>query len=719
MAKTIPTTHELIDLAETKAGRPIATGQREEISAMNQQTARNFSASVPISRVALQTPSDNAMINLGSSWSSSTIARGVIRLWGNSARLRLVAYGRNVQVRARIGTDFLGTAVCGGTLGWGSGVITTVTTASISAAGYADVLIEARYKNVSYDLDQVFIEELPVNLADMPTPADPAAGLDYWPIDDDAFAALDPRDVWPLQAIDDNTRAIKYLRARGVLHCFNDLDEYHYLSSINWRCDGPYMINVPPWSDVANVAITARLDALQGDVDVIVYSEHERFDDVQDRLQTISSTTPTTMYFEGIKVTGKQNGSSSNLIWVAFKSQPDNLAPIANVDIGQWGASKPWRLYCEDLLSSYINWPRGIAGVGQADSSTLTGKEGFSFGDIQDYFDIATVEGEEDNVTSSGNNVRQPVLISPHPGTGLTTAPQFVTVQDPGSFSVVSQAVFDVIEIGVARLQGVYIEASISDTARRKLAQPGAPPSASLIAELAGSINSMSRFLTPQILTRHSGNRNNKDINIVGSSTTYAQGHYFFVPVQFSGSAFIPVAYDVPIIGDPNAGAGAGLLVGEVFAQLCYMVVSNNTGVVNSDNLLALYFSEAAGANPGEIVTDYSPIHPIGGMPNATSPTVADATIAAVSGSQIPTISVSKELFENDYSQQYTWTSDTYKTTSPWKLSPVARYDLPASFPTTLELNIENQGGRIGSTDLLTQTVIIVAGLHVWCGVRS
>lgn len=694
---------------EIQPGDPVMTGRLNELRFALRMLTRNFAYSngqiAAISSPRQVDGANKGIPNIGASYEE--IARGKIRLWDARAQFRVRALGSRMNVRLIIGGTTVATLALGASAVWQSSASAACTGATIDADGYAELIIQTQRTSTGYVLEQIAVDEQAVASGDYPSVALPSE-QGFFALFDEAVAADTPLDAWVLQTIDDMAGRIEVERARAFLH-LHHVKRPHKISSVHWRLDGPYMISAPPWADRATVIVTGYLvDAAQG-VDICVLSEHERFEDVVGaRAQSVTSTTVAHFKFDGIKLRPGGTDAATQLVWIAFRSEIGASASIT-VPIGAQGP--PWKLYCEDLLSSYIPDSSAICGISGVDDQIFQFKNLHRTGSPSSYFDIACVLGEEQAITSTGDSVRQPISISPSPHTGLTSEPAIELVSSSAAGNVYSPS-FDVYHLGVMVLTGVFIEARGPDFARRKLARPSGPPSAGLVGEIVDRINQLTRWLTPQLVIRHYGARNMIDDAGNGTNRIYCSGHYIFVP---SAGSSTTVPLELPLASDPNKGVTTELIAKKIYCQLCYLVAVRQTAELNFEGKVAFFFGSE------DEVIEHAPIWPhAGGLTGAPSPTVADATIAsAIDGACLdPVATAPTETTEWAYAQQYTWPPEGHRYATPWRLSPVIEINMPGSFPATLTLNIKNYGGvRVGST-AKTHTTVIVSGLHMWVGPR-
>ncbi len=717
MTVTKPARIETIGLHEIREGQPIAIGNLNELSAINQQTTLAFANAGHPNRIMMaiqrgRFASGDGVPGLSGVY--QTIGEGQIRVWGEGARYRVHIFGALVDVRGTIGGTALPVAsiLAGPASTWVSGTEAAITGASISS-GFATVLIEAQYRNAAYNLFYICVEEVELLVGELPTPAAPTEAAPYFPLHDAPFTADEPLDAWLLQTMDNNILNARVERARGMLHCF-PTTRPHLLQSCHWRLDGPYTIAVPPYADSVTVVLSVGLAPLfvSADVDIFALTEQERFEDIVNgsRPVTVSAAATVHLRFDGLKVEPGGSGNKTQKVWVAYRSGYGAVGPSA--DIGAYNASQPWRVYCEDIFSANIPWPTGICGFSGVDTTPSAGKQSFAFSTPTSFYDIAGVLGEN-AVTPSSDPVRQPIDISPHPRTGFTTEAQFSPILQSGSGSSEYTSQVSVRVIGVLELRGVYIEAAETSEAPRKLAWPTTPPAASLVQVTAGSINSWAVFGPPQVMTRHWGSRNLREEQALPApaGSLFPEGHYLFMP---RGSGGTPASFiiEIPIGADPDKGIGSapGLRSDFLRAQLILMSATQVTAQINIDNLVTIVLTG------GTAVEFRVPIQPLGGMYHAPSPTVADATLASAFGSA--EVSNNGNAYENSYNQQYTWPDEGFHTHSPWVLSPVVQVARPLNYPTIATLTVTNGGGVRNDVAIATQTSLVVAGMHVWFSPR-
>lgn len=717
MTLTIPSAWALQGLSEAQPGRVIAKGNREDLQTLNQNVLRNFSADAASNLAVLSVPEGLTALTT----TYAVVARGYVRVWGNGARVRLHVYGTEVQVVGTIGGAAIPNALqAGGADAWASGTAFVVSGATIDVDGFLDVEIEARFVvgfGVSANLKFVILEELPTLSANMPGPTH--ADTDFISMHDELYSTRDSSvDVELAQTLEDRVR--QAMRARGprCLHLYPRLGEIMRLSSVHWRLDGPYVVQVPPFCDRVDVAVTLEVIAFGGtpgdDFSVFALTEFEKFEDVADgRIQILSSATgaPETKTFLGLRARSGQPCK----VWVAFKSRIGDSVDIGSLLVGHHSMQSPEKLYCNRDDGSFdgITMPWGLCII--ADSEAVAASSDPAIKNARGYetprgvVDLACINGLDPNTENVGSLTELTLTISPHPGTGISTSPSFSPVP-----TLQAGVAVDLRTSAVAQLLGVYVEATVAAVVRSKRARARRPVSAGIPALVMSRVNNLTVNCVPLAALRHGGQRLVKPPATPTGGTLYFESSYLHV--QGAAGAGNIALWQVPLC-DPNAGVSSGLITRKLYGQAVLMVVNSYNAANGQENLATVGFS-FTGAN--EVLDNYK----LRFRPNYgrnQSPTEADVVVSAWATHTVfnayPTggpVSPVVE-YENAYTQTNTWPSEGYHEQGVWDVSPVFEMALPESFPAVATIEVYPKG-----TARYSQSVqVVVAGINLWWGPRT
>lgn len=709
MTVTVPTTWEQKSLSEATPGGFIATGKREDLRDLNRRILRNFAYDSATNLATLSVPEGIDQVVLSTSFAS--ISHGKARVWGNGTRFRCHVYGSQCAARFSVGGILVATATQSAVGdAWASSGIAVLAGGVFDADGLAIILCEVRL-TATTGLRQfkfAILEEMNTLTANLPAAGN--AETAFRAMHDALYATPDTSvDAFALQAMDDNVRQTMFERGRKSLHLWPKFGTPYRLSSAHWRLDGPYCIQAMPWSDRITVSIAVERDGtIAENIDVFCLSEFENFDEVVDaRKVTVSAAGIQYLTFNGITCKADQRCA----IWIAFRSVIKS-ASAATLNIGYWNSQKPETIYSptQATVEGFQPMPWGVCLVGSSENIVAdtdpTVKSALGYDAPSQILDLVAVCGHDPGAVSMAPT-RLISMISPHPGTGVTTAPNLTAVVRRWNGGVQEEAylpAFSVRRMGILYLYGVYVEAGIVFPTRRKGAQPGSPPSAGTVQSVADQTNRMSILNTPAAIIRHGGNRYMRGVATLGGGQTinYEGGHLFVEGADGTGAL---AAWQFPVC-DPNLGAGGGWQTDQLMGQFLLMVCGGAFGSANEEEAAVDFYFNGGAPERGIFRIRHRPSY--GGR---QSPTEADALAAATATATLigasPTAATA-----NAYVANWTWPEEGMFRQLAWELSPVFKLDgfVGAGFPQLITANAEPYG-----TVRYKMTIgVIIAGLYVW-----
>jgi len=715
---TLNAAWEKIELLEAIEGRKIGRGNDDDLRKLNRAAIHEFAADVAPALAVLNVP-------VGIDAYTTTyapLARAKVRVWGNGDRISLYMYGNQTRVRLTLGGVVLGTAaVTGASNAWAQRNDMALAGATKDADGMMTLLIEVQRTTGSPTgtptVYHVIVGEDILQLADLP-----AAGntqTNFLAMHDELYATADGSvDTFALQRLDDNAESVLFERARRCCHLYpllGNLWQFHRLSSCQWRLDGPYVIQVPQHAEGGlTVTIALEVSTVGFDLEAFVLSEYEDFNQARkDRAATYASGS--THYITTKNV--KARAGETCFVWVAFRSEVSGSS-ASMPDAYFWSSMTPQTVLCErdgvleaQQASAGGSWGFCIV----ATEENVMGVKNPAVEAALDYspatqlLDIACIQG----IDNSSGGTTDPALmltISPHPGTGVTRAPEFggriqYWTGDPSNVSYQSQ--LDIRTMAIGFLYAVYIQCGpVVAPARRNRGWAGTPPTAGLMASVAQRLNALVFNGTGQCLMRHSGNKNNTPQQTLGGGeNVFYFGDYLFV--QGSGLASASYEWDVPL-APPNVSGGLASL--KLYGQFILMVALGDGAGFPDQNEVAFECRWST----GDWVVGAASVtrKPSAGVQQ--SPTEADS-IAAMNSTAIVVGSSPESALANAYAQCFTWPSEGSFKQGVWALGPVFMDESQPSFPVILTAEIKALGGSVYAS----VTRVIVAGLHVWWGPRE
>jgi len=715
---TLNAAWEKIELLEAIEGRKIGRGNDDDLRKLNRAAIHEFAADVAPALAVLNVP-------VGIDAYTTTyapLARAKVRVWGNGDRISLYMYGNQTRVRLTLGGVVLGTAaVTGASNAWAQRNDMALVGATKDADGMMTLLIEVQRTTGSPTgtptVYHVIVGEDILQLADLPAAGN--AETNFLAMHDEAYATANGSvDTFALQRLDDNTESAMFERARRCCHLYpllGNLWQFHRLSSCQWRLDGPYVIQVPQHAEGGlTVTIALEVSTVGLDLEAFVLSEYEDFNQARkDRAATYASGS--THYITTKNV--KARAGETCFVWLAFRSEV-NGSSASMPDAYFWSSMTPQTVLCErdavleaQQASAGGSWGYCIV----ATEENVMGVKNPAVEAALDYspatqlLDIACIQG----IDNSSGGTTDPALmltISPHPGTGVTRAPEFggriqYWTGNPANVSYQSQ--LDVRTMAVGFLYAVYIQCGpVVAPARRNRGWAGTPPTAGLMASVAQRLNALVFNGTGQCLMRHSGNKNNTPQQTLGGGeNVFYFGDYLFV--QGSGLASASYEWDVPL-APPNVSGG--LQSFKLYGQFILMVALGDGQGFPDQSEVAFECRWST----GDWVVGAASVtrKPSAGVQQ--SPTEADS-IAAMNSTAIVVGSSPESAFANAYAQCFTWPSEGSFKQGVWALGPVFMNDSQPSFPAILTAEIKALGGSVYAS----VTRVIVAGLHVWWGPRE
>lgn len=717
MTVTLNASWELVELSEAIAGRKIGKGYADDLQKLNRVAIHEFAANVASALAYLNVP-----VGIDAYTTTyAVLARAKVRVWGNRDRISLYMYGNQTRVRLTLGGVVIGTAsVAGAANAWAQRNDVLLSGATRDADGMVTLLIEVQRTTASPTgtptVYHVIVGEDILRLGDLP-----AAGntqTNFLAMHDELYATADGSvDVLALQRLDDNTESALFERPRRCCHLNPLLGASHQivrLSSCHWRLDGPYIIQVPMHADGGlTVTVTVEIGTAGLDMEIFVLSEFEDFDEMR-KNRSASYASGSVHYVTTKNV--KARAGEPCMVWLAFRSEVDGSTATAPDAYG-WSSVTPQTVWCERdaTLEGAATSPGGIPwgycivakSEDVAASKDATIKNALGFSTATQMLDIACVQGI-DNSSGGSTSAALMITISPHPGTGVTRAPDLVprTQYWTGTASNTSyQPQLDIREMSVGFLYGIYIQCGpVTAPARRNRGWAGTPPTAALAASVQMRLNQLVLNGTPQCLMRHSGARNILPTNTLGGGQIISyEGAYIFV--EGDGSTL----YQWPVpLAPPNVSGGLAAL--QLYGRFVLMACFGD-GRGFPDESEALY--ECRWSGQDWVIGSVS----VARRPSAgaqQSPTEADA-LAAMTSVSNEVGSSPQQSTANAYGQCYTWPSEGSFKKGIWALSPVFMDDSQPTFPAILTAEIRPRGGaRYASV-----TQLMVAGLQVWWGPRE
>ena len=721
MTVTLNSGHELVELREAQAGRRIGRGRMDDLRDLNRAVIHEFASN---GSTALAVLSSQVGIS-GYSTSYSNLSAARVGLWGNGARVAMHVYCNQTRVRLTLGGVVVGAAaVVSSVNAWITLSASTLAGATFDSDGMCSLLLEVQATTGAPTgtpaVFHVIVAEEKVQAADLP-----AAGntqTDFRAMHDELYAtADDPVDAFAMQALHDNARRMMFERSRRCATLFpmqGGVQQIVRLSSAHWRLDGPYVLEVPPYfDDDLTVTVTIqRATTPTQSVDFFALSEFDDFETARiARTQTLSTTTLTRATFKGLIARAGQPVR----VWVAFRGHVAS-ASTTTPDCYAWNVLAPHRLHVERdatlegaaLTPDGVPWGYCIVSQSEdtAASKDPTIKASLGFSTPSQMVDIACVQGI-DNQSGGSTSPALLLSISPHPGTGITRAPDFQAVMQTwnsvGSGNVSYQPTLDVRRCGIAFLYGVYIQAGGTVTpARDKAARPGQPPSAGLLEAVAQRVNNMVLHGNSQCMIRHSGQGNAKaSTTLGGGQVLYYAGQYLFTEgANTSAGSYL---VQVPL-AEPNVSGGLGSIVLRGRFHLMG-VIGDGRGFPDQSEVVYRCRFTTGGWVTG---TTQARRRVTGGTQQ--SPTEADALVAMVSVSNEVGASP-QQTTANAYGQCYTWPIEGSHRKPAWEAGVVFEDDSQPSFPTFLVAEIQAIGA--GGYEVVSQ--LIIAGLDVWWAPRE
>lgn len=722
MTVTLNSGWELAETTEAQAGRRIGRGWRDDLRDLGRALTHEFASDGSTALAVLTAQAGIAQ----ASTSYAALGRCKVGLWGNGARLNFHAYCNQSRLRLTVGGVVVGTvAITSTTNAWVSLGGVTLSGATPDGDGLYTVLIEAQATTATPTgtpyVYHVIVAEEKVQSASLPAFGSTQTG--FYALHDEALAtAEDPVDLFQMQALDDLAEQLIFERARRsalMFPLYGGAHQIKRVSSAHWRLDGPYVVQVPPYYTGGGLTVTLALEVAASpalDLDVFALTEFEEFGEVRaDRAQTVVSGSGVQyLTFTGLRARADQ----TCLVWVAFRSEVAS-GTTTTPDCYSWSSLTPGALWIEEdgTLAAAAASPGGIPWgycIEQDAQSVAADKDpaikaALGYSVPTQLMDIACVQGL-DNSSGGSTDPAMLITISPHPGTGLVSAPEFGAVQQywtGASANVSYQPVLQVKRCAIGYLYGVYIQCGPVVAPTRRRAYPyDSPPSAGWLASVRERANAMVLHGNSQCLIRHSGQRLARASNTLGGGQVISyEGDCLFVEGAYTGGDSYLV--QVPL-ADPNVSGGLGSLV--LRAQFVLMaVVGDGAGYPNETE--ALYRCRFTGSDwvTGVVALEK---RPVGGA--TQSATQADA-LAAGQATSNEVGSSPQQTTANAYGQQYTWPTEGSRSARRWTMGVVFEDDSQPSFPAILIAEIQPIGGAVNAASVQ----LIVSGLHAWWAPRE
>ena len=728
MAKTLPSEWEYIRSQEITPGLPVAEGYARDLRRLVRSQNRNAGYNTRILAVVSKPP---GIETIGASYEE--LARGVFGAWSktHNSSVILRAEGRNCIVRLTVEGVALGTVTLSSTSQWYSSTALGLSGVTIPADGIVEFLLEVVQTGSSpHELFNVTVEEREISSAgNLPDGDSDSRGLAC--LYDDAVDRDNPYDAWIAQRLEKNQRALDRVRARGICHSYPrgalgvTPERHHQLSSVHWRCDGPYLYYAQPWVDQVRVATLVKalplhtdsgVDLIPGnDVEFFAFSALETWNSLlKTRAVTVTPSSVTKHVFEDIPVVPGQ----LNAIWIAYKSE--TLA--AQVSLGTSDVTGPVdfgypeMLYCDATFEPWVYIPTALAGSLGTDR-TLTDYTGGPTGNgeaVADYdppeelFDIAMVRGA---LVGGGSDTDMQIGISPPPWTGITTN---LHSQVVGSY----QPTISPFTKGVLNLYGVYIEGDNPEPTSYRAVQEIADLARSrALSDRGGGlirrINEHTTWGVPMIMTRHHSQRHLRGAVIGGlpllGQRTY-DGDWLMIGADKGDP--LTVELDVPLPFDPNHGAASGPASDTLYAQVWWMAVKLKGGD-SQDDWTAKFGLQwvVDGVEQLEVDTEGPAISANHRGDMAITHAEAVAASDSISRNGVS----DANMVQYTWTQNGTWPTETGQGSSVWQESAIAEGVFPAAFPHTATLKITAKG--MTSVDD-TAACLVIGGVAAWFGQR-
>ena len=722
MTVTLNAGHEQVRLIELDAGRRIGIGLGNDLRDLNRAIIHEFASG---GATALAVLASQVGVWCPTATTYAELTRAKVGLWGNGARVRFHVFCQQSRVRVTLGGVVLGTAAVLTALGaWASLPVATLAGAVFDANGMCDLLVESQdttgVPTVTPLVYHFILCEEKMLLASLPAASNTETL--FRACHDELYNSISkPVDAHALQMLDDNARYATWERSRRCCALFSSSDDLRKmrLSSVHWRLDGPYVIEVPPsFSDTMTCNVSIKRDSSPAaDFQFFALSEFDDFETARlARTQTLTNNTATHATFTGLAA----RAGRANMVWVAYKSSIVSTI-VASPFVYNWTAQTPWRLMCSRVAAletagaspEGVPWGWCIVAEGEfiAGDKDPTMKAGLSFDKPGQMCDIATMQGV-DNSTGGTTVPTMMLSISPHPGTGITSVPDFNAVWQNwsgGSGNTSFTPTIDIKRCSVAVLTGVYIQASgVVAPTRRVASVPGAPPSAGSMADVVAATNNLVYNGNSQCLIRHSGQRNYRDpvvIPVSGQTTTWG-GTYYFVGDGGPGYYQVPIA-------EPNISGGLGNLTlwGQFFLMGTIGDARTNPAEQNEILYQCRFVTMGSG---GWVPGSLRAVKGGGASQMVGRPTEADALVAMTSiSNEVGSSPLQQSV--NAYGQCNTWPREGSQRGMVWERGILFKDTTQPTFPVVLEAEIQALGG----TKYAAGAYLIVAGLSVWWGPRE
>lgn len=716
MTVTLTGTWAQTQLTDAREGRKIGKGHRDDPQTLNRALIQEFACdgATALAQMSIM----NGLTTYGAGY--STIAQAKVRVWGDGARINFHVYCAYTRVRVTLGGVVLGAATNGAVApAWASMGAVTLSGATFDAEGMVTVLVEAQDNVGVGTFYHIVISEEAVVAGSLPGPSSTQTG--FRAMHDELYATADGSvDICALQKLDDNIEQLFFERARRACVLYpvqGSTQQIRRMSSVYWRLEGPYIMQVPFYADGLTVTITAANGAVPAaDLEIFALTEYESFDAVYaDRKQTVTAGSGTQyLKFQGLKCAG----GSPCMVWIAFRSAIVS-ATTTTIAAYSWMSSTPQTLYCErnatleaaSTTPDNVTWGYCLTVDAEdvAASKNAAIKNATGYNTPSQLFDIATVQG----IDNSGGGAADKALlltISPHPGTGITrgmNAGGIVKWWTATASDTVDAPSMIVRRCAIGFLYAVDIQCvkSLVAPTARKIVQVAGAPSAGLLAEIATRVNQMTFVGNSQVMIRHSGAGCILSNTFISGKPIYYAGAYMFG--EGSGAGTTGSYIQTVPIAQPNVASGLGSLT--LWAQFIFMATYGG-GLFPTEG--AARYRVRLGSS--DWVESETPMvrRPTHGAQE--SPTVADA-LAAMTSTAVEVNSSPQETTANSYGQCVTWPSEGSRRAMPWVYSVPFSDDSQPSFPALLNAEFEPFGGS--KYNVAVQ--VVIAGLHVWWGPRE
>jgi len=662
MAITIPASWELQEEREISPARPIVDTSDHDLQALNQRINRAMAATTRIIAQGGIGPNGTGRYHDEAGVTSyASRYKGSCHIWRDPTILRLVVYGQNCDVYARLGSATVATVNCGATLGF-------YASAAFDATGFLRIgtslaTIELLARQNASSGTRIWsawtLEEMPM------TALPDADDTTFERLDDAALGADVPLDGFLLQRLADNCNELR-LRTRGTAQVW-PVDDPFTVSSIRWRCDGPYTIFAEPWVESASVAV--HVEATAADIEVMAFSEWEDKYIAIDRAVTVTAGAgETTVEFIGIRVKSSDLGYTENRIWIGIRCSTGSTVRPHTVYL--WRTTGKRDIQLIDTGSSVattesIGWPVGWC---LTESSEMVGFSSGAKGDLSQVgvnvaFDLAANLTRP--VSFGVGNAGQQLLASNCRDAQRVERYNAVYIRNVGILSIYSVSII-----------GESPKDSLTSLALQSYAAEGEPPPWVVPAEMAAVANWYARWATVQLGIRQRGQRWLHGSAAGSAVTRYQEGRYSFAPTPSLDG--VMEWWMLP----SSPAVGSGIDPTQLRCRVVYYLV--DAGSPDGDEAITWNLKNGATLLGSTAATEQA----AGATSEQSSVTLWDAALSAVAAGVDST-----DVYEHCYVQQLSWLGEEFEGDGQaggrklWSTVEIIG-DLPASYPCFVTLTM-------------------------------